>query len=339
MFGVAPAAGPSSSAMIRTGPDDIVETVRLEATSPAETVNAAIDFFPACRRLGDPTRRHRDRLVRPRGVAARPSAIRLDHDDTKGGLVGHAPGRAFHGRVRHPGRLRHGRQRCRARGRSVGGRARSAVVRLRDARNGDRRGSRHRRPGPPRARPLGDGPSRRPRHPGPRVRGCLLVPRGLPRGLRRPGGPARFGRRGEHLEGADRTAAAELVGFYLGAGIRSIIYALAPERIVIGGGTLGVAGCGGGRPNRAPSAARRLPGSARVRPPGLHLARPPRWPGGTGRDTRSSRSRQAQPWVGSRATRSPSRRLSTMSGCHWQVAFPPVANLLDRGDPGGSLSC
>jgi fructokinase len=47
---------------------------------------------------------------------------------------------------------------------------------------------------------------------------------------------ARFGRRGEHLQGAERTAAAQLVGFYVGAGIRSMIYVLAPERIVIGGG-------------------------------------------------------------------------------------------------------
>jgi len=47
---------------------------------------------------------------------------------------------------------------------------------------------------------------------------------------------ARFGRRAEHLEGADRAAAAELVGFYLAAGVRSIAYTLAPERVVVGGG-------------------------------------------------------------------------------------------------------
>ena len=50
--------------------------------------------------------------------------------------------------------------------------------------------------------------------------------------------PSRHGTvgRAEHLEGAERKAAAELVGSYVGAGIRSIVYALAPERIVIGGG-------------------------------------------------------------------------------------------------------
>ncbi len=47
---------------------------------------------------------------------------------------------------------------------------------------------------------------------------------------------ARFGRRAEQLEGADRAAAAELVGFYLAGGVRSIVYALAPEQIVVGGG-------------------------------------------------------------------------------------------------------
>jgi fructokinase len=47
---------------------------------------------------------------------------------------------------------------------------------------------------------------------------------------------ARFGRRAEQLDDVDRASAAELVGFYLAAGVRSIIYTLAPERIVVGGG-------------------------------------------------------------------------------------------------------
>lgn len=51
-----------------------------------------------------------------------------------------------------------------------------------------------------------------------------------------PAVAARFGRRAEHLEGADREAAAGLVGFYLAAGVRSLVYALAPKRIVVGGG-------------------------------------------------------------------------------------------------------
>lgn len=51
-----------------------------------------------------------------------------------------------------------------------------------------------------------------------------------------PAVAARFGRRAEQLEGADRASAAELVGFYLAAGVRTIVYVLAPERIVVGGG-------------------------------------------------------------------------------------------------------
>ena len=51
-----------------------------------------------------------------------------------------------------------------------------------------------------------------------------------------PAVAARFGRRAEHLEGAERDAAAELVGFYLAAGARTLTYALAPERFVVGGG-------------------------------------------------------------------------------------------------------
>ncbi len=51
-----------------------------------------------------------------------------------------------------------------------------------------------------------------------------------------PAVAARFGRRAELLEGADRDAAARLVGFYLAAGVRSLVYALAPQRIVVGGG-------------------------------------------------------------------------------------------------------
>lgn len=51
-----------------------------------------------------------------------------------------------------------------------------------------------------------------------------------------PAVEARFGRRAETLEGADRDEAVQLVGFYVAAGIRSIAYVLAPERVVLGGG-------------------------------------------------------------------------------------------------------
>ena len=47
---------------------------------------------------------------------------------------------------------------------------------------------------------------------------------------------ARFGRRAEELEGADREDAAEIAAFYLATALRGIVYTLAPERIVLGGG-------------------------------------------------------------------------------------------------------
>jgi fructokinase len=47
---------------------------------------------------------------------------------------------------------------------------------------------------------------------------------------------ARFGRRAETLVGVDRATAVTLTAFYLAAGVRSLVYALAPERIVVGGG-------------------------------------------------------------------------------------------------------
>jgi fructokinase len=47
---------------------------------------------------------------------------------------------------------------------------------------------------------------------------------------------ARFGVRAENLEGADLTQAVEWEAGYLASGIRNMVYILAPERVVIGGG-------------------------------------------------------------------------------------------------------
>ena len=58
-------------------------------------------------------------------------------------------------------------------------------------------------------------------------------------------GPAMAGRWGappEDLEGAARERALELEAAYLAAGLRAIVYALAPERIVMGGGVAGMDG-------------------------------------------------------------------------------------------------
>lgn len=51
-----------------------------------------------------------------------------------------------------------------------------------------------------------------------------------------PAVQARFGRPGRDLSGADLEYAVVLVTFYLGQGLRNLVYAVAPERIVVGGG-------------------------------------------------------------------------------------------------------
>ena len=47
---------------------------------------------------------------------------------------------------------------------------------------------------------------------------------------------ARWGRRPEELEGAEREAALDMEAGYLASGLRNAVYAFAPERIVLGGG-------------------------------------------------------------------------------------------------------
>jgi fructokinase len=51
-----------------------------------------------------------------------------------------------------------------------------------------------------------------------------------------PAVAARFGRRAETLDGTDRVVAVALVAWYLAAGMSSLVHALAPERIIVGGG-------------------------------------------------------------------------------------------------------
>ena len=113
-----------------------------------------------------------------------------------------------------------------------------------------------------------------PRHPDDQFAGVCPFHRDCLEGMASgPAVAARFGRRAEHLEGADQAAAAELVGFYVGAGIRSIIYALAPERIVIGGGLSVLPGVVAATRAELEPTARRLPRPAGARPAGLRLAR------------------------------------------------------------------
>lgn len=51
-----------------------------------------------------------------------------------------------------------------------------------------------------------------------------------------PAVAARFGRSGEALSGSDLESAVDLVAFYIAQGLRNLVYAVAPERFVVGGG-------------------------------------------------------------------------------------------------------
>lgn len=75
------------------------------------------------------------------------------------------------------------------------------------------------------------------RRPGDRFEGVCPFHGGCFEGLASgPAVEARYGRRAEALTGRERQEAVELLGYYLAAGARSLTYALAPERIVVGGG-------------------------------------------------------------------------------------------------------
>ncbi len=53
---------------------------------------------------------------------------------------------------------------------------------------------------------------------------------------------ARWGRPAEQLEGADQERAVELEAAYVAAGIRNLVYAVAPQLVVLGGGVSGLPG-------------------------------------------------------------------------------------------------
>jgi fructokinase len=53
---------------------------------------------------------------------------------------------------------------------------------------------------------------------------------------------ARFAVRGESLSGADLTTAVEIEAFYLAQMMRNLVYILAPERVIVGGGVSGLVG-------------------------------------------------------------------------------------------------
>ena len=57
-----------------------------------------------------------------------------------------------------------------------------------------------------------------------------------------PAVEARFGRHGDELSEPDVEAAVDLVAFYVAQGLRNLVYAVAPERFVVGGGVAKMTG-------------------------------------------------------------------------------------------------
>ena len=93
----------------------------------------------------------------------------------------------------------------------------------------------------------------------------------------------RFGRPGEHLDGDDLRQAVEWQAGYLAEGLRTIVYTIAPERIVIGGSVAELPGplpAGAGEADRDDGRLRR---AARARGGRLRGAGGARWAGRAGR--------------------------------------------------------
>jgi len=243
VFGGVEAGGTKFVCVIGTGPDAIMETRRIDVAGPAESIEAALDFFRRAVAAGTP--------LAAIGIGSF-GPVELRRSNPRYGFITTTPKPGWSGTdVAGPF--------AKALGIPVGFDTDVNAAALAEGRWGAARGL---------ASfvylTLGTG-----------IGGGAVVDGRLLRGLghpetghiavpRRPGdtyegicpfhgdcfeglasGPAvgaRFGRRAEDLEGADQAAAAELVGFYLAAGVRSITYTLAPERVVVGGGLSGMPG-------------------------------------------------------------------------------------------------
>jgi fructokinase len=243
VFGGVEAGGTKFVCVVGTSPDDIAETARIDVAGPAETIEAALDFFRRAVAAGTP--------LAAIGIGSF-GPVELRRSDPRYGFITTTPKPGWSGTdVLGPfvaafdmpvGFDTDVNAAALAEGRWGAARGLASFVYL----------------------TLGTGIGA-----GTVIDGRLLYGLGHPETghiavPRRPGdsfagicpfhgdcfegmasGPAigaRFGRRAEDLEGADQAAAAELVGFYLAAGVRSITYTLAPERVVVGGGLAAMPG-------------------------------------------------------------------------------------------------
>jgi fructokinase len=237
MYGGIEAGGTKFVCVIGTGPDQIVDSARIDVTGPAETIGAALAFF-----------RHAiDAGTRPDAIGIGSfGPVELREGQPRYGWITTTPKPGWSG-TDLVGPV------ARELGLPVGFDTDVNAAALAEGRWGAARGLRSFI-----YLTLGTG-----------IGGGAMVDGRLLHGLghpemghlavpRRPGdtfagtcpfhgdcfegmasGPAiaaRFGRRAETLAGAELAEAVALAGFYLAAGVRSLVYALAPERIVVGGG-------------------------------------------------------------------------------------------------------
>lgn len=237
MYGGIEAGGTKFVCVIGTGPEDLAATARIDVAGPAETIAAAVDFFRRELDAGTP--------LEAIGIGSfGPVELREGHP--RHGWITTTPKPGWSG-TDMVGPV------ARGLGLPVGFDTDVNAAALAEGRWGAARGL-----GSFVYLTLGTG-----------IGGGAVVDGRLLRGLghpemghvvvpRRPGdgfagscpfhgdclegmasGPAiaaRFGRRAEALEGEDLRAATALVAFYLAAGVQSLVYALAPERVVVGGG-------------------------------------------------------------------------------------------------------
>jgi fructokinase len=243
MYGGVEAGGTKVVCVIGTGPDEIVETLRVEVTSPAETIEAALGFFQRAIVAGA-------RLDAIGIGSFGPVELRRGHPSY--GSITTTPKPGWSGTdVVGPFRA--------AFGIPVGFDTDVNAAALAEGRWGAARGLESfvyltlgtgvgggavidgrvlHGLGHPEMGHLAVQ-----RHPGDAFSGVCPFHGDCFEGMASgPAIAARFGRRAEHLEGADQAAAAALVGFYVAAGVRSIVYALAPERVVVGGGVSAMPG-------------------------------------------------------------------------------------------------
>jgi fructokinase len=237
MFGGVEAGGTKFVCLIGTGPDDIVETQRIDVVGPTDTLGAALGFF---RRAVDSGKR-----LDAIGIGSF-GPVELRRDEPRYGWITTTPKTGWSGTdVVGPFAAAFGvpvgydtdvNAAALAEGRWGAARGFASFVYLTMG-TGVGGGA------VVDGKPLHGlvhpemGHIAVPRRPGDLFEGTCPFHGDCFEGMASgPAVAARFGRRAERLEAGDREAAAQLAGFYLAAGVRSIVYTLAPQRIVVGGG-------------------------------------------------------------------------------------------------------